>query len=1450
MAYDPISGRTLIVYLSDVRFVIGSLYAGSTPIGNPMTLSLAQFPVARSPQVAWHPGYRGWLLSYQDNTDSQRHLFVPLDANGAQVFSPTTGFSVATNDNALACPAPQSAAIVDLRFEELPAPSGYPTIFVDASGRANNATCTGSTCPAAGNLGAPNAPLSDYAVQFDGVDDGLTLNRTLQDDFTFAFWLKAPTVNTQQMLVDGGSPQANGFQIFLNNGALVINVPGSNAQAASRINDGQWHFVAINRTKASGRVEAYVDGNGVIGVAGTANLALSGAFDLRIGKSRTDTLPLRATLDHLQIFPVALAQDRVQAIYNRTDQSYCVAAGASGSNVNWAKVQASQPDVRGGRLSASNGLTLTIDSDLPTASFTALQNGEIVGPGQVIGGSASDATSGVGLIEVSVNNGAWTAAEGAIAWAFSLAGQSGAISLRVRATDNVGNVGNASAAINLTVDGVAPSLTINPPATTIKPTKNAAGRWQVNLSGTASDAGGIKPDSLLVRLQQQAGVGTAQTMQLASLSGTNWSINYLLSDGLFDPTGVYSVTVQAQDSVGNVATPLNAVVRLDARGPDAALSLTDATRTVISQTLTLNGVVSDTDSLVGIDKLDIAFTPVEQIAALPTGLTSAQAEAQLNRTWTPVTLAQRGAGMATTTWTYQIPAGLEDVYQIDLRGTDMLGNVAISANQWRGTIDTANPRVVMTAINTGVSYFDAASNQQQYAIRVVCAAVDRNLNENTFECPGEGLIEPTRSFASIPELQTLFPDLTIRNGLALSYTLWLSTTTPSATAKACDSVGRCAQASTGSAVVASVAAERGALMAASTNAIAAVSATPQAVIVAPTAGSFVAASNGLSVTVAAETGASLKTVEIRLDGALVQTLNFSQTAAVTRTLRTVGISNVSEGAHALSVQVTDWANVTQAGVPVAFTLDTVAPNVTIDASTLNNADTWQAQSGILRFNGTASDSVGLAAVQVRADNGDFVDATFGNGLWSTALVVTDPEGRTLNVTVRAIDRAGRVTQINQAIGTDLSAADAPDTSISSGPANPSNVNSAQFVFSGSASAVTFDCQLDTGAYQPCASPTTYSDLSKGLHAFRVRAIDSRGFADLSFASYSWSVNAVQPEVFITVAPSTTTTSRVASFNFNGAAGAASFECALDGSAYSACSSPKVYNDLGNGVHSFLVRAKSSAGAYGSATQFKWTVLNAAPVASNQSVVVIPNLAKSIVLTATDSDPLVYKIVTPPSHGLIVGTAPNLTYLPDTNYGGLDSFTFKASDGQLESNVATVTLFVDNVPPVVTCSASPNALWPPNHTLVTIQTTVRVTDSASGAAGFVLVSVTSNEPDAGTSKDDVAKDIQDFVTGSPDTVGNLRAERMDTGNGRIYMLVYRGRDVAGNTTLCTTTVNVPKSQGSITVAEILPVTEAAPIFDQYVDGAAHEVSDATNPKSSESNNNIFLPVVSNLATTGQ
>src|SRR5262249_21754228 len=111
--------------------------------------------------------------------------------------------------------------------------------------------------------------------------------------------------------------------------------------------------------------------------------------------------------------------------------------------------------------------------------------------------------------------------------------------------------------------------------------------------------------------------------------------------------------------------------------------------------------------------------------------------------------------------------------------------------------------------------------------------------------------------------------------------------------------------------------------------------------------------------------------------------------------------------------------------------------------------------------------------------------------------------------------------------------------------------------------------------------------------------------------------------------------------------------------------------------------------------------------------------------------------------------------------------------------------IDKTAPTVACSASPNTLWPPDHTLRNITTAMNVNDSLSGAAGFTLMSVTSNESDNGLGDGDIANDIQGWGVNSADTSGQLRAERSGAGNGRIYTLTYQGADVAGNVALCST-----------------------------------------------------------------
>jgi hypothetical protein len=102
--------------------------------------------------------------------------------------------------------------------------------------------------------------------------------------------------------------------------------------------------------------------------------------------------------------------------------------------------------------------------------------------------------------------------------------------------------------------------------------------------------------------------------------------------------------------------------------------------------------------------------------------------------------------------------------------------------------------------------------------------------------------------------------------------------------------------------------------------------------------------------------------------------------------------------------------------------------------------------------------------------------------------------------------------------------------------------------------------------------------------------------------------------------------------------------------------------------------------------------NDPPVANNQAIAVNKNTQQAITLTATDpnNDPLTYTVVTQPSGGSLSGTAPNLTYNPNLDYVGSDSFTFKANDGTTDSNSATVSITVQglaNDPPVANNQAA-------------------------------------------------------------------------------------------------------------------------------------------------------------------
>ena len=122
----------------------------------------------------------------------------------------------------------------------------------------------------------------------------------------------------------------------------------------------------------------------------------------------------------------------------------------------------------------------------------------------------------------------------------------------------------------------------------------------------------------------------------------------------------------------------------------------------------------------------------------------------------------------------------------------------------------------------------------------------------------------------------------------------------------------------------------------------------------------------------------------------------------------------------------------------------------------------------------------------------------------------------------------------------------------------------------------------------------------------------------------------------------------------------------------------------HGADSFTFRANDGALDSNTATvAINVAAVNGAPVAANGNLTTGEDTAYHGTLTATDGDSatLTFSIVAEPSHGSIeiTNTATGAyTYTPVANYNGPDSFVFKANDGALDSNVATVAITVTAV----------------------------------------------------------------------------------------------------------------------------------------------------------------------------
>ena len=143
-----------------------------------------------------------------------------------------------------------------------------------------------------------------------------------------------------------------------------------------------------------------------------------------------------------------------------------------------------------------------------------------------------------------------------------------------------------------------------------------------------------------------------------------------------------------------------------------------------------------------------------------------------------------------------------------------------------------------------------------------------------------------------------------------------------------------------------------------------------------------------------------------------------------------------------------------------------------------------------------------------------------------------------------------------------------------------------------------------------------------------------------------------------------------------------------------------------------------------------TPSNTAPTATDVSTTTDEDMAVPVILSGSDADgdSLTYTIVSPPTSGTLSGTGANLTYTPNADVNGADSFTYTVNDGTTESAPATASISINQVNDVPVAQADAYSLVS-NATLVVA--TPGVLGNDTDVDGDALSAVLESGPTQGT-----------------------------------------------------------------------------------------------------------------------
>ena len=182
-------------------------------------------------------------------------------------------------------------------------------------------------------------------------------------------------------------------------------------------------------------------------------------------------------------------------------------------------------------------------------------------------------------------------------------------------------------------------------------------------------------------------------------------------------------------------------------------------------------------------------------------------------------------------------------------------------------------------------------------------------------------------------------------------------------------------------------------------------------------------------------------------------------------------------------------------------------------------------------------------------------------------------------------------------------------------------------------------------------------------------------------------------------------------------------------------------------------------------------VNDVPTADSQSVTTNANTPVSITLAGNDLETatanLVFDVTVNPSHGALSGSGASLTYTPDANYSGPDSFKFTVRDAG-----------DDLAAPATSAEATVS---------ITVSDTLAPTIQAPAKLGVIT-------GDGATTCGVVVTDAELGTATATDNTGNVTVVRTGVPAGNIFpigttTITYTATDAAGNSTQATQDVTV-------------------------------------------------------------